>query len=144
MDVKSIIRDLLDSQRLAVLATHERGQPYTSLVTFAADPDLCCLLFPTLRSTRKFANLAAEPRVALLVDNRTNQVSDLHEAYALTVLGTAIEATGDDRQAMVELYLARNPQLRDFVLAADCAMVKVQVQRYLLVRRFQELVELEP
>ena len=144
MDVKSTIRDLLSTQRLAVLATHDQVQPYTSLVTFAATEDLGCLLFPTQRATRKFANMTAEPCIALLVDDRTNQASDLAEACALTALGTASEATGLERSALVELYLARNPQLRDFVLAPDCALIRVQVKSYLLVTRFQNVVELIP
>jgi general stress protein 26 len=142
MDVKSTIRDLLFSQRLAVLATHDRGQPHTSLVTFAATKDLSSLLFPTQRATHKFANLATESLVALLVDDRTNQTSDLAEACALTALGTASEATSAERAALVELYLARNPQLKDFVEAPDCVLIQVQVQRYLLVSRFQNVVEL--
>jgi nitroimidazol reductase NimA-like FMN-containing flavoprotein (pyridoxamine 5'-phosphate oxidase superfamily) len=58
------------SQPLAVLATHNKGQPYGSLVAFAATHDLDYLIFSTTRSTRKFANLSADPRVAMVIDNR--------------------------------------------------------------------------
>ena len=144
MDAKSTIRDLLLSQHLAVLATQERGQPYTSLVTFASSEELRRVWFPTLRSTRKFANLTAEPRVALLVDSRSHQASDLTDAYALTALGAASDTTGDERGALVDLYLGKNPQLRDFVSSPDCALIQVRIQRYLLVGHFQEVVELKP
>jgi hypothetical protein len=50
------------------------AQPYASLMAFAATDDLKRLLFATERNTRKYANLVSNPRAALLVDNRSNQV----------------------------------------------------------------------
>jgi len=41
------IRDLFDSQSLAVLATQKNDQPYASLVLFAATPDLKEIVFLT-------------------------------------------------------------------------------------------------
>jgi heme iron utilization protein len=79
----------LTSQPLAVLSTHQAGQPYSNLIAFAATPDLESIFFATTRATRKFANLMADPRVALLIDNRANQEADFAEAAALTVLGSA-------------------------------------------------------
>ncbi len=142
MDLHERIRHLLTAQRLAVLATHDGEQPYTSLVTLAASPDLRAVLFPTLRASRKFANMEACPSVALLLDNRSNLESDLSEGIALTVLGTAREVTGDERQALAKLYLARHPKLRSFLDDPDCALVRVRVARYELVSNFQEKAEL--
>lgn len=81
------IRELLESQKLAVLATHGQGQPYTSLVAFASSTDLREIYFATSRSTRKYDNVTANPKVSLLVDNRSNDVSDFHLAMAATALG---------------------------------------------------------
>lgn len=38
--IEQRVRDLLESQRLAVLATHNRGQPYANLMAFAGTDDL--------------------------------------------------------------------------------------------------------
>ena len=88
MDDRNIlIRDLaslLESQKLAVLSTHIAGQPYASLISFAATPNLKQLLFATTRSTRKFANLTSDARAAMLVDNRSNEAADIHAAMAAT------------------------------------------------------------
>ena len=89
--IKETLRDLLMSQQLAVLATHHDGQPYASLVAFVATADLKELLFATSRNTRKFANLTRDSRVSLLVDSRSNRDADIHEAVAVTVIGTAAE-----------------------------------------------------
>lgn len=134
------LRGLLVEQKLAVLATSEAGRPYTSLVAFAATPDLGALLLATERATRKYANLAAEPRVALLIDSRTHQDSDLHEALAVTALGRAETVEGPEQEALRALLLVRHPQLAGFVRSPTCALVRVRVQSYILVSSFQEVI----
>ncbi len=89
--VKRDLRKLLRSQPLAVLATQNQGQPYASLVAFASSDDLKSLYFATTRSTRKYANLSGDSRVAMLVDNRSNKASDFRWAMAATATGTAKE-----------------------------------------------------
>jgi nitroimidazol reductase NimA-like FMN-containing flavoprotein (pyridoxamine 5'-phosphate oxidase superfamily) len=79
----SLVKNLSATQRSAVLATQEGGQPYLSLMAFAATPDLTTIILATARGTRKHANLMAEPGVALLIDNRGNTPADTREAVAL-------------------------------------------------------------
>lgn len=135
------IRTLLREQRLAVLATSAAGHPYTTLVAFAASGDLRHLLFATHRATRKFANLAHDHRVTLLVDNRTNRPEDFRRAAAATALGTAREVDAGERSALLEAFLTRHPYLKEFVSSPGCALFQVSVERYGLVQRFQEVVE---
>jgi len=136
------LTDLLTSQRSAVLATQRDGQPYCSLMAFAATKDLHTLIMATLRATRKYANLVAEPRVSLLVDNRANQAADTQAALAVTVMGTATEVDPAAGGPLAQIFLAKHPHLEDFVRSPDCAIVRIQVEKYYLVRRFQEVVEL--
>jgi nitroimidazol reductase NimA-like FMN-containing flavoprotein (pyridoxamine 5'-phosphate oxidase superfamily) len=136
------LKALLDSQKLAVLATHREGQPYGSLVSFVATEDMKQILFATTRSTRKYENLTADPRVALLIDNRSNEDADIHEATAVTATGRAEELAGADRQRFLRLYLERHPYLEDFVNSPTCALLRVTVHTYYLVNRFQEVTEL--
>jgi nitroimidazol reductase NimA-like FMN-containing flavoprotein (pyridoxamine 5'-phosphate oxidase superfamily) len=141
--VASALRDLFASQRLAVLATREDdGQPYANLMAFAVSEDLRTVLLVTGRATRKYANLTAEPRVALLIDNRSHQASDIHEAMAATVLGAAEEVSGVERERLLPVYLARHPHLEAFASSPSCALFRVDVRSYYLVRRFQEVTEL--
>jgi nitroimidazol reductase NimA-like FMN-containing flavoprotein (pyridoxamine 5'-phosphate oxidase superfamily) len=143
MTLEQSILSLLNSQRLAVLATQAGEQPYTSLVTLAASPDLSYVAFPTLRNSQKYRNLAACPKAALLVDNRSNQESHLSAGTALTVIGKAAEAPASEREALRQLFLAKHPRLQTFVDDPDCALVKVQVQRYVFVRGFRDKAELD-
>ncbi len=128
-------------QQLAVLATSQRGQPYTSLVAFAFSDDLRRLFFATTRATRKFANLQAEPRVSLLIDNRSHRSDDFREAIAVTALGRAQEVGDSERQVLLDLYLDRHAGLKEFATAPTCALFQVEVTRYSLVSRFQNVVE---
>ena len=138
-----LIRNLLESQKLAVLSTQDHGQPYSNIVAMAATADLKYLLFATTRATRKYANLMADPRVAVLVDNRRNDPGDFAEAAALTALGKVWELQGGDRQQFLEVYLKKHPYLKDFVASPTCALLRVKVDRYILVTRFQEVREIQ-
>lgn len=139
--LKQRLRELFNSQRLAVLSTQNKGQPYASLVAFAASHDLKFLYFATTRATRKYRNITNEPRVAFLIDSRTNQEADFHEAIAVTVSGRAFEAEAGAGRAARKLYLAKHPYLEEFVGSPTCALFAVAVDCYYLVERFQKVTE---
>lgn len=137
------VKDLLDSCHLAVLATSSESFPYTSLVGFTYSADLKEIYFATFENTNKFRNLSENPRVSLLADSRENSASDLEKAKALTILGKAEAARGPESSRLKELYLRRFPHLKDFIGDPACAMIKVAAEKYILVERFQEVMELE-
>jgi hypothetical protein len=137
------LHETLSAQKLGVLATSGSGQPHASLVGFVASADLRSLTFATPRATRKFTNLQSTRRVAFLVDNRSHSTSDFQQAVAVTAYGPAEELHGAEREAARERYLEKHPFLRDFTGAPSCAIVQIQVERYSLVTRFQEVAELE-
>ena len=139
--IREILHELFSSQKLAVLGTHQRGQPYGSLVAFAATQDLKSIVFATTRATRKFANLQADSRVSMVFDNRSNRVADFRKAVAATALGRAKELRGEERKKLAELYLAKHPHLKEFVASPTCALVRIRVEVYYLVWRFQNVIE---
>ncbi len=141
-DVKTGIESLFSGQLLAVLSTcGTDGHPYASLVCVVAEADLSGIYFATSRATRKFANLTAEPRAALLVDNSQNRKSDIYEAMAVTAIGSVREVGGPEAEAVRSLYTRRHPQLETFVTAPSTAMLCLGVTTYFLVNRFQKVME---
>ncbi len=142
-EMEARLRELVATQRLAVLATYNGEHPYCSLVAFAATPDLGQLLFVTSRHTRKFANLQCHGEVALLIDDRSGDETDLRRAMAATAVGRAEEVPPDQAAEARAVYLARHPQLVDFVDAPTCALVRVQVRTYHVVTRFQQVMVYE-
>jgi putative heme iron utilization protein len=136
-----LLRDMLDHQLLGVLGTHHEGEPYTSLVGFAATPDLKALLFATGRSTRKAANLTADSRASMLIDNRTNTAADFTEAAAATAVGRVAEVGDDERAEFDRIFLAKHPHLESFVRSPSCAALQLRVNVYMVVTRFQHVIE---
>ena len=137
-----VLRELLSSQPLGVLSTQDGGRPHASLVAFAVSEDLREVLFATPRTTRKFAHLTSDARGAILVDNRTNTPADFHRAVTATARGTVDEIPHEEKEASLGPYLARHPHLSDFVRAPSCALMRLRVEGYTLVQRFQEVTEI--
>jgi len=134
------LRALFAGQHLAVLCTHHQGQPFGNLVAFCVSDDLRYLVFATATATRKYRNLTADPRVALLIDSRECYPDDLQHAMAVTVQGRVVRPDDAERRVMERCYLTRHPQLDDFVHGQDIELIIVAVEQYDLVRHFQEVV----
>jgi len=138
--LKKLLKDLFSSQPLAVLATQCNGQPYGNLVAFAATEDLKGLLFATARGTRKYSNITMDPRVAMVMDSRTNQKVDFERAVAVTATGIVEEVRDEERNDLLKLYLTKHPHLKRFVTSPRCVLLRVNVDTYVVVRRFQKVV----
>jgi nitroimidazol reductase NimA-like FMN-containing flavoprotein (pyridoxamine 5'-phosphate oxidase superfamily) len=140
---KNQVRNLFDQQRLTVLATQETDRPYLSLMAFAATPDLKTLVVVTSKKTRKYHNLIARRRVCLLIDNRSNQAADFQEALSVTALGSAEEVSPEARTPFLKLFVGKHPHLADFAGDPDSALVKIKMETYIVVNRFQEVLEFQ-
>jgi len=125
-----------------VLATHHDGEPYTSLVGFAVTQDLKHILFATGRTTRKRANLVGDARASMLVDNRTNRPADFTEASAATAVGVVEEVSDEGRLEFDRIFLAKHPHLESFVHSPSCVRLRLEVSVYMVVTRFQHVIEL--
>ena len=127
-----LVRKILASQYLAVLASAKNNRPYTSLVAFASTEDLKSIFFVTGRYTRKYLNIEANENVSLLIDSRSSYPSDLSVAIALTVIGKVEEVEETGRAGYVAIYLLKHPGLEHFVNSSDSAFMKVIVSDYII------------
>lgn len=137
------IKTLFNHETLAVLSTQKNGQPYASLVAFSAGSDLSHITFLTPSTTRKYDNLMAAPKVALLVNNSRNLAEDIYNAVSVTATGTAREVTGDEKKQILAPYLTRHPHMKAFASAPTTAVISVTINRYFMVSRFQNVIEIE-
>jgi len=138
--VRERIRRLLEREPYAVLCTQGDGQPYGSVVAFAADDSLRALVFATARETRKFRLIRDCDRVALVVDSRDRHPDELMTVEAVTATGRAREIEDEEEAATLAALLAqRHPTLRSFLDAPTTALLRIDVVRYLHVQRFQEV-----
>jgi hypothetical protein len=60
----------------------------------------------------------------------------------VTILGRCAEALGDERLRLAEPFLAKHPDMAEFVRSPGCAVMRVDVSVHYLVTRFQNVIEL--
>ena len=132
------IRQLLQEEQFAALSTTKSNQPYVNLVAFAEVRDLTAIVFCTPQQTRKYQNLQHNPQVALLVENSRNQAADLTQAMALTIIGDAVLTKAVDEVTLADNFLQKHPHMKEFLFEASTALVRVRVEKYVLVKNFQD------
>jgi hypothetical protein len=141
-ELKEILKGLFLAQRLAVLASNSAGYPYLNLVAFAATEDLEHLFFCTDRPTRKYTNLKADSRASMLIDSRSNDESDIHEAMAVSALGNVRDLHREECDEFYRAYLSKHPYLEAFARSPSSAQMVFDVGSYFIVRRFQNVSKL--
>ena len=90
-----------EGQRLAVLSTvSPANEPESALMGVAVTSDFE-IVFDTVRSSRKYGNLGANPRVAFVI-GCTSEVTLQYE-------GVATELSGDELGKYLQIYFAAFP-----------------------------------
>jgi nitroimidazol reductase NimA-like FMN-containing flavoprotein (pyridoxamine 5'-phosphate oxidase superfamily) len=140
-DLKNKLKVLFKTQKLAVLGSDKGNQPYPSLIAFAHTDNLKNFVFSTLRNSNKYANIMINPKISMLIDNRSNQPSDFSDAIAVSVFGHA-EEVKDDKERLLDLYLEKHPYLKDFVGLPNCVLLRINVTKYSIVSQFQNVEEI--
>ena len=129
--LEELVKNIAADQYFAVLNSLGENLPYNNLVAFTVSDDLKSLVFITPRNTRKYDNIKQNARVSLLIDNRTNQPSDISQALAVTVIGTAQEETRE-KNHWQKLLLDKNTELEKFINDPDNIVIKVTVSEYII------------
>lgn len=139
------IRKLLGSERFAILCTQGLGQPYASIVGFAASQDLKYIYFLTPKTTRKYRLLTRCSKVAIQADNRSHFPKKFMSVESVTATGKAVEIKGrKEPLAVAAILRKRHPYLKSFFHSPTCALIRVRVLRYFHVSRFQEVGQWTP
>lgn len=136
------LKNFFEFQPLAVLATQDGNAPYASLISFASNEKLTYLLFATPKATRKYSNMQANPAVALLIDNRKNTKEDIQGAMTVTALGRVEQVESFEYSIMEKIYLMKHPYLADFLHSPETALLKIKIEKYIVVTHFQQVVEI--
>lgn len=138
---KNILKNLLKEQNLAVLATEKNGIPYTNLIAFAETEDLKKIMFVTPRFTRKYSNILSSKNASIMIDNRSNELSDFKDANVINAMGIIEEVNKDP--VLSKIYLSKHSQLKSFLDAPTSALMMMKVSKYVIATDFQNVVEIE-
>ena len=104
--------------RLAVQASVARGgAPQAAVIGFGVS-DACEIVFDTVTTTRKYANLAADPRIALVIGWDHDMTAQIE--------GVVDFPTGDELARAREVYFAAYPDGRDRLAWAGITHARVR------------------
>lgn len=124
------IQELMQANKICVLATVSEEEPHCSLMSYATDEHCREIYMATLKNTKKYRNLSANASVSLLIDSREKRGTDGNiQTKALTVTGTFQSGMGEQRRtALRKVLLARHPELEAFFAnpAAEIIVIKVK------------------
>jgi nitroimidazol reductase NimA-like FMN-containing flavoprotein (pyridoxamine 5'-phosphate oxidase superfamily) len=138
VSVPDRLKVLNKKQNFGVLATNDKGQPYTSLISFALTPDLQRLIFATPKDTSKYKNIRNTKEVAILIDDRSGTPKKLMATEAVTIIGTArYVRRGKIRNELAAIYLKKHPDLEEFIQSDTTALIVVEATRCIHVGKFQ-------
>lgn len=140
-DIKNILKELMQKQGLAVLATIGNDQPYTNLVAFVVTDDLRHIFFATPRFTRKYSNLQSSKNASMLIDDRSNNLVDFKDAVVVNAMGKVEEVEKSDQFS--KLYLEKHPHLKDFLISPTSALMRMQIEKYVVASSFQNVTEVD-
>lgn len=140
-NIKKAILEVYKDVRFGVLATSGSESPYTCLIGFILSEDLNELYFITSDKTRKYANIENNNRVSILIDNRHLFPEKTYLITAITIMGEA-EVLKEIPRSISESYREKHPELTDFSKSANSRMIKVSIFKYIIVNKFQEVIEL--
>jgi len=108
---------LLRPYRLAVASTVHDGAPQAAVVGIAVT-DTLDIIFDTLTTTRKFANLIADPHIALVIGWDNQQT--------IQIEGVADFPADDELDACKQAYFAVWPDGRERETWPDIAYIRVR------------------
>ena len=132
-DAKRLVREA----RIGALASLTAdGSPYASLVTVATAADNAPLLLLS-RLARHTQNILRDPRVSLLIDERSG--ADPLSGARVSVAGRIAPA---DEASAARRFLARHPSASGYSTFADFGFWRVEVESAHLVAGFGRIVEL--
>lgn len=118
--------ELIRTQGFCALATADAtGTPHCSLMSYAWADQGRVLWLLTPAATRKFANLADNPAVSILIDTRAAPAAG-DPVAALTIGGRArVVPAGPERARALAALLSRHPGLEPIAARPDAQVVAV-------------------
>ena len=126
-----------------MLATERRGLPYTNLIGYLLSRDFKYLYFFTPKNTMKYKNIEINPNVSIIINNRDKSSNKKTLITAVTVIGKASILEKFDRTIISE-FLFYYPELTEFTKPGLNALVKIDIDKYILVSKLQHVVEVKP
>ena len=125
------LRALLHSRRVAALGTlGDDGNPFVSMVPYAMDPSLGCLVIHVSGLAAHTGNLQDRPNVSLLVMQAEVQGEPVHALPRVTLDGRArvLEAGTSTWESCQAAYVQRFPEAEFMTQLGDFRFVAIELK----------------
>jgi len=139
IQIKKYIEGILQTCRLAVLATESHGQPHASLIAITPLQGFRQIIFATYRNTRKFENILHNGRVAVLIQGEDMDSLNQQKGFALTAFGSAQELGISEVEEAVHAHLIRHPDLESLMHSGGFVIIRIKVETYQVVRGIDDV-----
>jgi nitroimidazol reductase NimA-like FMN-containing flavoprotein (pyridoxamine 5'-phosphate oxidase superfamily) len=127
-EMKALARE----KNSCVMATIVDSRPYCSLMAYVTNNACTEIYMVTHRQTQKFKNLAENPAVSLMIDNR--DTSPRTAARAMTVEGVFQKITDSTKQIEVRRkLLSAHPHLDEFMGHPEAEVFQINIKSFLLL-----------
>lgn len=103
---KEKIQAVVESSMFGVVATNSGGGAPESAVIGVSNTPQLEFVFGCFNDTRKFKNIAVDPRISLVVG--------WDKAKTVQIEGTAEVVSGEERQRLEDIHCAKNNRLEKF------------------------------
>ncbi|TVM15789.1 pyridoxamine 5'-phosphate oxidase family protein [Oceanidesulfovibrio indonesiensis] len=129
---------LIETQDMAVLATTDGNEPHASLMAYVSADGGRTIYLATGASSTKYRNIAAHPRVSLLVDTREVSICPGSDAprssiQALTAGGRAEVIPQEQSGEPKRLFRIAHPHMQAFLDDPDTIFLAVRITDLLLL-----------
>jgi len=112
--------------------------PHVSLMAYCAAPDASEFWLATLKSTRKYRNLLANPQASLLIDDRTRCAGAPSQALTVSAVLQPF-ADAESRELARRKLLARHPNMLEFLSNDDAEVLRFVALRLQLLSGLTEV-----
>lgn len=137
--IKKYVEDILQSHKLAVLATESDGQPHASLIKITPFQGFRQIIFATYRNTQKFKNILHNGRVSVLIQGEDLKSLNQQKGFALTAVGHANEVGINELKEVRFKHLNRHPDIESFMNSGDVAIIRIKVAAFQVARAIDDV-----
>jgi len=91
----------------------------------------------------KYKNIKTNPNVSILIDNRDKNSDKKYLVTAVTVIGKASILEKFDRN-IINKFIFYYPELTEFTKPKLNVLIKIDIDKFILVSELQKVVEVKP
>ena len=126
-DLHTLARLVLDN-RVAALGTTRGGQPYVSMILYAAAPSFSALYIHASGLAQHTRNIAKDPRVGLMISEPDAGTADPQTLARVSIRSEAVVVTPEDPayEAARLTYVQRHPEAAPNFQLGDFSLYRIE------------------